>query len=128
MEEFRPDYVLLNGNIHYETDIQDFLQRYRQSVDGQRPGSSSPITAISGDLSYASATALGLRSETPEENWIAPEDLRNLLLLAGYEQVREEGKLLIPLYIPVLAIWPTASWRPCPDFASLICSTSPSHG
>jgi len=26
LNEFRPDYVLLNGNIHYETDIQSFLE------------------------------------------------------------------------------------------------------
>ncbi len=29
LAEFRPDYALLNGNIHYETDVQDFLERLR---------------------------------------------------------------------------------------------------
>ena len=62
------------------------------------------------------ATALGLRSETPEENWIAPEDLRNLLLLAGYELVREESKLLIPVYIPVLSYLANRFLAPLPGF------------
>ena len=46
------------------------------------------------------ATALGVRGKTPEENWIAHEDVRNLLLLANYELVRQESKLLVPIYIP----------------------------
>ena len=62
------------------------------------------------------ATALGLRSETPEENWIAPEDLRNLLLLAGYELVREESKLLIPIYIPLLSYLANRFLAPLPGF------------
>ena len=62
------------------------------------------------------ATALGLRSKTLEENWIAPEDARNLLLLAGYELVREDSKLLIPAYIPVLSYFANRFLAPLPGF------------
>ncbi len=49
------------------------------------------------------AMKLGLRVKTPEQNWIAVEDLQNLLLLSDYELVRLESKLLIPVYIPLLS-------------------------
>ena len=113
--EFRPDYVLLNGNIQYETDIQNFLEDLRKAL--------TPATRIV--IAFYSnlwrpllrvATALGLRSETPEANWIAPEDLQNLLLLAGYELVREESKLIIPVYVPGLSYLANRFLAPLPGF------------
>ena len=32
LAKFRADYVLLNGNIHYETDIQNFLGTLRPAL------------------------------------------------------------------------------------------------
>ena len=82
-----------------ETDIQNFLEDLSQAL--------TPATRII--IAFYSnlwrpllrvATALGLAERNPRENWIAPEDLQNLLLLAGYELVREESKLLIPSLYP----------------------------
>jgi hypothetical protein len=112
---FRPDYVLLNGNIHYEADIQTFLQELRI---GLSPGTRVIITFYSNLWRplLRFATSLGWRTETPEENWIAPEDLRNLLLLAGYELLREESKLLIPVYVPLLGYLANRFLAPLPVF------------
>jgi Glycosyl transferase family 2 len=113
--EFRPDYVLLNGNIHYETDIQSFLVDLRKALT---PATRIIITFYSNLWKplLRLATALRLRSETPEENWIAPEDLDNLLLLSGYELVRAESKLLIPVYIPLLSDLANRFLAPLPGF------------
>ncbi len=99
---FRADYVLLNGNIHYEADIQDFLGTLRPAL--------LPSTRVI-IMFYSTlwkpwlllATALRVRGKTPEENWVADEDVRNLLLLANYELVRQESKFLIPIYIPLIS-------------------------
>lgn len=112
---FRPDYVLLNGNIHYEADVQDFLGRLRPAL--------LPSTRVI-VMFYSTlwkpllrlATALGLRGKTPEENWIASEDVRNLLLLANYELVRQESKLLVPLYIPLISYLANRFLAPLPGF------------
>jgi hypothetical protein len=115
MAEFRPDYVLLNGNIHYEFDIQTFLENLREKI----PPATRLIITFYNNLwrpFLRVATALGLRSKTPEENWIAPEDLENLLLLAGYELVREESKFLVPLYIPVVSYLANRFLAPLPGF------------
>jgi len=113
--EFRPDYVLLNGNIHYETDIQSFLVDLRKALT---PATRVIITFYSNLWRplLRAATALHLRSETSEENWIAPEDLNNLLLLAGYELVREESKLLMPVYVPLLSALVNRFLAPLPGF------------
>jgi hypothetical protein len=113
--KFLPDFVLLNGNIHYETDIQVFLKNLRQVL---APSTRVIITYYSNLWKplLRTATALSLRIETGEDNWIAPEDLRNLLLLADYEIVREESKLLIPVYIPVVSYLANRFLAPLPGF------------
>jgi hypothetical protein len=115
---FRPDYVLLNGNIHYEADIQDFLGTLRLSL--------LPSTRVI-IMFYSTlwkpwlrlATALGVRRKTPEENWIANEDVRNLLHLANYELVRLESKFLVPIYIPVISYLANRFLAPLPGFRLL---------
>jgi len=105
--------VVLNGNIHYEADIQDFLGTLRLAL--------LPSTRVI--IMYYStlwkpwlrlATALGVRGKTPEENWIASEDVRNLLLLANYELVRQESKLLVPIYIPLISYLANRFLAPLP--------------
>jgi hypothetical protein len=95
-------YVVLNGNIHYEPDVQHFLAMLHPVL--QR--STRVIIAFYSSLwrpLLRLATILRLRVKTPEQNWIAVEDLENLLLLSDYELVRLESKLLIPIYIPLLS-------------------------
>ncbi len=115
IEKFEPDYVLLNGNIHYVTDIQSFMERLRDAISPE----TRVIITFYNNLwrpLLRLAIALGWRTETAEENWIAPEDLRNLLLLAGYELVREESKLLIPFYVPLLSYLGNRFLAPLPGF------------
>lgn len=97
----KPDYILLNGNIHYERDIQDFLEK---------------IFAVCGEntrllITYYSslwkpwlklATWIRLRRKTPESNWITKEDLANLLLLTDFEIIRDDPRVLFPFYFPLL--------------------------
>ncbi|MEO6872696.1 MAG: glycosyltransferase family 2 protein [Chthoniobacterales bacterium] len=110
-----PDWVLLNGNVHYEEDVQSFLEELRHILS---PSSKVILTYYSSLWKplLRLATSLGLRSVTPEENWIANEDVRNLLLLADYELVRHESKLLIPVYIPVISYLANRFVAPLPGF------------
>ena len=118
LAEFRADYVLLNGNIHYEADIQDFLGTLRLTL--------LPSTRVI-IVFYSTlwkpllrlAGALGVRRETPEENWIANEDMRNFLLLANYDLVRLESKLLIPIFIPLISYLANRFLAPLPGFRLL---------
>jgi hypothetical protein len=115
LKDFAPDYVLLNGSIHYQSDIQTVLEGLRRAI---APETRVIITFYSNLWKplLRAATGLGWRSHTPEENWIAPPDLENLLLLAGYELVREESKLLVPIYIPLISYVANRFLAPLPGF------------
>jgi hypothetical protein len=112
---FRPDYVLLNGNIHFEGDVQKFLEALRLVL---RPSTRVIIMFYSTLWKpwLRLATALGVRGKAPEENWIAREDVENLLLLANYELVRQESKFLVPIYIPLISYLANRFLAPLPGF------------
>jgi len=97
-----PDYIVLSGLIHYERDIQALLVSLQPMC--------KPSTRLV--LSYYSslwrpltrlASRLGWRSKLPEANWLAHEDILNLLELADFELVRLDQKVLLPLRIPLLS-------------------------
>ena len=115
LAKFRPDYVLLNGNLHFEADVQVFLETLRPAL--------LPSTRVI-IMFYSTlwkpllrlATALGVRVKTPEQNWLANEDMRNLLLLTNFELVRQESKLLVPIYIPLISHLANRFLAPLPGF------------
>ncbi|HEX7510320.1 MAG TPA: glycosyltransferase family 2 protein [Chitinivibrionales bacterium] len=109
----KPDCILLNGNLHYEADIHALLENLREA--------SEPKTRII-ILYYSAlwrplirlATALGLRQRTPEQNWLAHEDVENFLHLTGFEKVSREFKVLCPVYIPVISSFVNRLLAPLP--------------
>jgi len=48
------------------------------------------------------AGALGLANRLLPQNWLTPEDTENLLHLAGFEVIRRQREILLPLPIPLL--------------------------
>ncbi len=113
-----PDYIVIQGMVHYERDIQSFLNQVHTCC--------APSTRLI--ITYYSslwrpfllfATALGLRRRTPEQNWVSHEDMENFLLLTDFEPVRLEGKVLCPLWIPLLSDFLNRFIAPLPFFRSL---------
>jgi hypothetical protein len=109
------DYVVLNGNVHYERDVQEFLATLRPLLQASTRVIITFYSSLWKPL-LRLATKLGLRVKTPEQNWIAVEDLQNLLLLSDYELVRLESKLLIPVYIPLFSELVNRFIAPLPFF------------
>ncbi len=48
------------------------------------------------------AAFLGLKKKQPLQNWLNINDITNLLRLEGFELIKKERKILLPLNIPVL--------------------------
>lgn len=109
--------VILNGNLHYESDIQLFLENLRNSL--RRDSRVFLIFFSSLWRPFIKiANFFGIRSKTPEQNWISPEDIQNFLILSGYELVRIEQKILVPFYIPFLSAFLNRFVAPLPFFRS----------
>ena len=47
-------------------------------------------------------SAFGIRRPRPYQNWLPPEDIANLLNLAGFEVIRSDSFVLLPKRIPPL--------------------------
>jgi hypothetical protein len=97
-----PDFILLDGTLHYERDIQSFLDELGRQCHSHTRLVVTFYSALWRPFTRL-ATFLGLRKNLPEENWIAPVDLNNLLQLSDFEIVRTESRILMPLYIPILS-------------------------
>lgn len=118
IQQWNPDYILLNGNVHYERDIQTFLEELHAVC--------TPSTRLI-VVYYSSlwrplarlANFLHLRAKTPEQNWIAHEDIDNFLLLANFEPVRRDQRILLPFYIPVLSHFVNRYFAPLPCLRAL---------
>lgn len=111
----KPDYILLSGLVHQERDIQALLARVHKA--------SHPTTRLI--MTYYSslwrpfmrlASLLGLRRKTPELNWLAHQDIENLLYLENFELIRREGKVILPIRIPLLSNFANRYLAPLPVF------------
>ncbi|MBB2754710.1 UNVERIFIED_ORG: GT2 family glycosyltransferase [Rhizobium aethiopicum] len=114
----KPDYLVISGLIHYERDIQSMFAQARALC--------SPETRLV--LTYYSsmwrplatlASKLGLRRRVPESNWLAHEDVENLLTLEDFELIRLDQKILIPLYIPLISAFVNRYLAPLPLLRTL---------
>ncbi|MFH0866700.1 MAG: glycosyltransferase family 2 protein [Bacteroidota bacterium] len=110
-----PDFIVLNGNVHYEKDVQEFFSRIHEKINFD-----SRLIIIY----YSSlwkpfiklATFFKLRTKKPEENWITHEDVQNLLSLNDLQIVRRDSKVIFPLYIPLLSYFINRNIAPLPFF------------
>jgi hypothetical protein len=98
----RTDQVILYGTLHRVSDIQTHLESLHQAM-----AASTRLTIVFYSGLWRPllrlATHWGIRRLLPEDNWVSPEDVANLLVLSGFEQVRHERKVLVPVPIPGLA-------------------------
>ena len=110
-----PAYVLLNGAIHYQRDIQAYLCSIYAYM---QPDSRLIITYYSRlwQPFITLATLAGLRDKTLEQNWITPDDMVNFLDLADFEPVLHESKVIFPIYIPLLSNFLNRFVAPLPFF------------
>ena len=109
------DYVILNGNLQYERDIQEFLESLHEVVTTKTRIIISYYSTLWKPI-FILVTKLKIRKKTPEQNWISHEDINNLLLLAGFELIRRDSRVLFPIYIPFLSGFINRFIAPLPFF------------
>ena len=115
VHRYAPDFVLLDGVLHYERDIQAFLDELGRQCQGKTRLVVTFYSALWKPFIQL-ATILGLRNNLPEENWIAPEDVHNLLRLSDFEIIHAESRVLLPVYIPILSNLINRYISPLPPF------------
>ncbi|MDF3820183.1 glycosyltransferase family 2 protein [Leptospira sp. 96542] len=113
VKKINSDFVLINGNIHYEGDIQNFFHSLHSKLSDQTRIAIVYYSSLWWPI-FKLADIFGLRSTTPEQNWISHEDVANFLILEDYELVRVEQRILLPLYIPFISNFVNRYLAPLP--------------
>ena len=90
------DVIIISETLNLAADVQRLLTQL-QAVAG-------PDTRLIVNFQNALwrpflslARGLGLKSREPTNSWLASSDVLNLLSLAGWQMVRKEGRILLPL-------------------------------
>ncbi|QHT70555.1 glycosyltransferase family 2 protein [Rhodocytophaga rosea] len=109
------DYIVLNGNLHYERDIQSFMERIHLMSESYSRILICYYSALWRPLINL-ATSLRIRTETPEYNWFSPSDLKNFTILSGFEIVNEGQRIIFPVYLPIISNFLNRWIAPLPVF------------
>lgn len=96
------DVIILSNVIGYWSDIQASLEGLRSLCNRETRLMITHYSALWGPV-LRFAEVLGLKRKQPVSSWLAPEDIENLLELSGYDVVRKNFKVLMPIYIPLIA-------------------------
>ncbi len=96
------DYVIISGLMGDLDDIQNFFQRIRRVT---RPDTRIVIDYYNQlwEPALKAAERIGLKMPLHQQNWLALDDIENLLYISGFEVVRKTYRMLMPKRIPLLA-------------------------
>lgn len=96
------DYILLSDLVNDLPDVQAVLERLQTvSTPNTRLVINffnnlwRPILQIS--------EKLGLKAPTLLQNWLSTDDMANLLLLAGWEVIKTDARIILPAGVPLVA-------------------------
>jgi SAM-dependent methyltransferase len=96
------DYVVLSDIVGFLYDVQRSFENLQRVC--------TPRTRVV--ISYYNVLwepilrlgeLVGLKARQPVQNWLSPADIQNLLELAGFEVIRSNVRLLLPMYVPLLS-------------------------
>ncbi|MCA9291617.1 MAG: glycosyltransferase [Phycisphaerales bacterium] len=96
------DFIILGNALADLNDIQSCLACVRRHCHPDTRLVMSSHNALWGPI-LRTASALGLRRRTGEQNWLALDDFDNLLRLTEFDIIRRASETLLPLRIPVVA-------------------------
>lgn len=116
LANFRADRVVV-GDVNYHRDLLPLFKSIREKCQPDARLIILYYSALWKPLVNL-ATALGLRNNLSENNWLTHEDLENLLHLSDFQPVHRERRVLCPLWIPLVSDLINRYLSPLPIFNS----------
>ncbi len=95
------DAVILSDLVNDVWDVQYVLERVHAHCTPDTRIILNLYSRVHQPL-LSTAGALGLATRLLPQNWLTPDDVENLLHLAGFEVIRRQGEILLPLPIPLV--------------------------
>jgi SAM-dependent methyltransferase len=102
------DYILLADLVNDLPDVQAVLERLQAVAEPRTRLVVSFFNNLWRPLLNLGAK-LGFKSPTLLQNWLSADDVTNLLHLAGWEVVKTDARILLPIQVPILS-WLCNRW------------------
>jgi len=96
------DFVVLSDLVNDLWDVQRVLEELAPLV-GPRTRLVLNFFSHLWEFPLRAASRVGAAQSTLRQNWLTPDDVRNLLRLANLDVVRDTEEVLFPLDVPLLA-------------------------
>jgi ubiquinone/menaquinone biosynthesis C-methylase UbiE len=96
------DLIILSNLIGYIDDIQKVFEQLHR-VCHERTKIIVTYYNHLWEPTLKLAEFLGLKLKTPNQNWLTKNDIKNLLMLSGFDVYRETRRMIFPIYIPLLS-------------------------
>ncbi len=96
------DFIVLSDLVNDLWDVQRVLEELAPLV-GPRTRLVLNFFSHLWEYPLRAASRLGAAQSTLRQNWLTPDDVRNLLRLANLDVVRDTEEVLFPLDVPLLA-------------------------
>ena len=88
------DFVILSETLNFAADVQKILENVH-SVSHERTRLVLNFHSLLWWPFISFGTTLGIRSPHPPCNWLSSTDMRNMLSLAGWDVIKQQGRLLM---------------------------------
>ena len=95
------DFIILSETINFAADVQMIFERLRRVSHARTRLILNFFNNLWQPLSVL-ATMTGMRARQPETNWLSHTDVRNLLVISGWEPVTSGHRILLPFGLPGL--------------------------
>lgn len=90
------DYIIVSETINQASDVQSLFEQL-QNVAHSRTRLLLNFYHTAWRPLLGFATMLKLKAKQPLSNWLSPDDVQNLLKLAGWELVKQQKRILLPV-------------------------------
>ncbi|MDP3800082.1 MAG: bifunctional class I SAM-dependent methyltransferase/glycosyltransferase family 2 protein [bacterium] len=98
------DYIIFSDLLGYLNDIERAFWSLR-SVSNNKTRVVITYYNYFWEPVLRLAEFLHLKAKQPIQNWLSPNDVENMLGLAGFEIIKQGNKVLLPVYIPLVSIF-----------------------
>ena len=97
------EYVLLLDTINYLHDVQKALEEIKGKLS--TPETRVIVTSFNflWQPLFRIGELVGYKTKFPAQNWLSRSDIRNLLEMAGFEVIETSGRMLCPIWIPLIS-------------------------
>ena len=96
------DLIIISNLIGFVDDVQSVFQQLHKVC---HPRTKIIITYYNflWEPLVKFAETIGIKTKTPDQNWLLQQDIHNLLSLSGFETYRTVRTMMFPFYIPLLS-------------------------